>query len=167
MKKANREKPSAAGAALKLLGRRDHSRQELLQKLVKRGYREEEVLPVLTSLEEKGYLDDSRFALRWLEYFRENKPMGRERLAAELARRGVEVGLARELVDREYPRSEEASLLYQLALQLVRKNPQEDLKAAMARVGPALARRGFGGEDIAAALEKAVAEAKNRELPSD
>lgn len=155
---ANREKSSARDCACRLLGRRDHSRRELFLKLKKRGYGEAEIVQALQKLEEEGLLDDTHYARKWLHHFRENKPLGGTRVVAELARRGVDIAVARELVAREYPREEERALLLQAARKEVGKRGIKTLEEALSRVGPFLARRGFGGEDIAAALERVLAE---------
>lgn len=48
--------------AVSFLARRDHSVHELRQKLLKKGHDEETLEPVLDELQQRGYLDDRRYA---------------------------------------------------------------------------------------------------------
>ncbi len=162
----SKSQPSIMSYALKLLGRREQTAGELILKLKRRGFGDEEIAAVMEKLQETGLQDDTRFARKWLAYCRENKPMGRVRLVGELVRRGVDASFAKELVGREYPREEESALLYGLALSQVHKKDPQGFAEALAKTGPFLARRGFAGEDIAAALRQAVA-ARDKELSSD
>jgi regulatory protein len=76
-------------AALDLLGRRDHSEEEMRRKLRVRKYSDEEISDVLAILREKGYLDDRRFAGSFAEWAsRSGKAVG-PRLVQELRRRGI------------------------------------------------------------------------------
>ena len=138
------------------LGRREHTRKELFLKLRKRGFAAGDIDFTLKKLEEAGLQDDSRFARRWLEQALEKKTLGRSRLVAELMKRGVEAGLARDVVEDEYPRDEEAGRLYQTALNQVRKKGLRRIEEALSRVGPFLARKGFHEEEIYKTLRRVM-----------
>ena len=58
----NKDKPrrSAYAAALSLLAMREHSRQQLAQKLAQRDYPETEISDALQQLSDDGYLSDER-----------------------------------------------------------------------------------------------------------
>lgn len=74
--------------ALKLLTRREHSRQELYMKLIQRQFRPEAVEPVLDRLENQGWLDDERFAEIFVSH-RVAQGYGPLRILADLQQRGV------------------------------------------------------------------------------
>lgn len=79
----------ARSKAVELLARREHSRRELEQKLIQRGYSQETISRVLDGLEERGYLDDRRFAESWVGSRIRRKPEGKRKLASGLAAKGV------------------------------------------------------------------------------
>jgi regulatory protein len=162
-----KSRPDIVGYSYKLLGQREHTEKELSLKLQRRGYEEAEIAAVLENLRETGSIDDKRFAEKWLDYCRGNKPMGKMRIVAELARRGVDFALAKEFVEREYSGEEERALLHQLALSLTEKKGLQTYEEALAQIGPYLFRRGFSREDIFSALRKAIDTCQSDELLSD
>jgi len=74
--------------ALELLARREHSRLELRQKLIRRGYPSERVEPVLEQLAEERLLDENRYAELYA-CARADKGYGPLRIDRELRERGV------------------------------------------------------------------------------
>lgn len=74
--------------ALELLARREHSRLELRQKLIQRGYPSERIEPVLEQLAEERLLDENRYAELYA-CARADKGYGPLRIARELRERGV------------------------------------------------------------------------------
>ena len=78
----------AFNKASDLLALRDHSEKELLQKLRQKGFADgaEEAMEKLKSY---GYLDDSRFALRFAQELQRVKHYGKKRIEQELYRKGV------------------------------------------------------------------------------
>lgn len=97
--------------ALDLLARRDHSVAELKRKLVSRGFSDILVADTLERLNRQGYLDDRRFAERWAESaLRSGKGFG-IRLLLELQRRGVDRGIAAEVVAKASSEHGEHQLL--------------------------------------------------------
>lgn len=74
--------------ALDLLARREHSRLELRQKLIQRGYPSERVEPVLEQLAEERLLDENRYAELYA-CARADKGYGPLRIDRELRERGV------------------------------------------------------------------------------
>jgi len=90
----NSEKaPDAAPAAIRakaldLLARREHSRLELRQKLIQRGFPSERIEAVLDRLIEERLLDENRYAELYA-CARADKAYGPLRIARELRERGV------------------------------------------------------------------------------
>ncbi|WP_111497653.1 regulatory protein RecX [Marinobacter bohaiensis] len=88
--KSENEDPEyrARSVALKLLARREHSRQELRLKLMQRKLAPEVIDPVLDDYEAEGWLDDDRFAD---VYARQRMELGYGplRIESELQQRGV------------------------------------------------------------------------------
>lgn len=59
---APREGPSLKARAMRLLARREHSREELRRKLAARAMEGEDIESVLDDLQKRGWLSDARFA---------------------------------------------------------------------------------------------------------
>jgi regulatory protein len=74
--------------AIDLLSRRDHSTWELANKLVQKGFNREDFDRIFQELTQAGYLDDSRLTESYIRWRRE-KGFGPERIALELASKGV------------------------------------------------------------------------------
>lgn len=74
--------------AMDLLARREHSRLELRQKLIQRGYPPAQIDPVLDRLAEERLLDEGRYAELYAST-RADKGYGPLRIARELRERGV------------------------------------------------------------------------------
>jgi regulatory protein len=86
--------PNCYDKAVELLGARPHFRQELGDKLIRRGFARLEVNATLDRLTEQGYLDDGATARRFVEGRVAAKSEGRLRLRGELLQRGVAASLA-------------------------------------------------------------------------
>jgi regulatory protein len=84
---------SLRNKALQMLGRRDHSRAELAQKLQAHTETPEEIPALLDDFEARGWLSDQRFAEQWTHYRSQRYGLGR--LKQELRQRGV----ANEIID--------------------------------------------------------------------
>lgn len=100
---ADPERQRARRTALDLLARREHTRLELYNKLLQRGYAGELSAALLDALEQQGLLSEQRFAESFV-HARVRKGQGPRRLQAELRQRGVdaatiEAALAAEEVD--------------------------------------------------------------------
>ena len=74
--------------AVDLLSRREHSYQEIMQKLKLREHNEEDITPVLEYLIVKDYLSEDRFT-ECLFRTRVNKGYGWRSIKSELAQKGV------------------------------------------------------------------------------
>lgn len=100
--RAAREKPavSAYGRALGLLGRREHSRRELKDKLAARGLEDAEIDAALVTLDDKGFQSDRRFA-DMLARSRIAQGHGPIRILAELRLRGIDAGTAQDALDEQ------------------------------------------------------------------
>jgi regulatory protein len=75
-------------AALRILARREHSILELIQKLQNKDFDQPKINEVIEFLEQKNYLNNSRFAENYAR-MRANKGYGRLRIQAELKQRGI------------------------------------------------------------------------------
>ncbi len=134
---------AARDKAVEYLAVREHSENELILKLRRKGYDNETALAAVDLLKKRGYLDDHRFAEMWIESRLKKHPEGRSSLLAGLARKGVDRAIAEsvleELLDEE--RTEDAlSRCIEKYLRTRSKDPKKLINH--------LLRRGFRYNDI-------------------
>ncbi|WP_323128497.1 regulatory protein RecX [Shewanella cyperi] len=136
-------------AALTLLARRDHGREELKTKLLAKGHELQEVETVLAECELRGYLDDGRYAGQLIRSHIA-KGHGPTRIRQAL----LQKGLSRESVETALNGCDED--WFALARTKARKKfglaPIADAKDKARRVRYLLG-QGFGFDQVAHGLE--------------
>lgn len=85
-----RSGPSAWDTALRLLGVRARSRQEMLQRLERRGFDPDTIDEVMARLENHRLLDDADFAAQWVHSRHTHSGRGRVALRHELRAKGID-----------------------------------------------------------------------------
>ena len=135
-------------AALRMLGRRDHSCAELAAKLAAKGHGPDEVARVLSRLQELKYLDDRRLADRLAAVLSASgRGVGR-RLVLELRRRGIPPELAAAVAAASSEASDDLAVARELlARRYPTFGPAADLRERR-RVMHFLQRRGFAMDTI-------------------
>ena len=131
-----------------MLGMRAHSRVELLRKLGRRGYTEEEIDSAMVRLQELGYLNDRSFAEGLVRY--RSASRGPRALSAELAARGVERALAEAAV-AGFDQQAQLAAATRLAERLYARKPASGYREMLDGVGSKLMRRGFSATTVRAA----------------
>jgi regulatory protein len=79
---------SVRATAMNLLARREHSTQELRDKLLARGFEDDDIAPALQTLSREGLLSDERFTESFI-HSRMQRGSGPVKIRAELRQRGV------------------------------------------------------------------------------
>ncbi|MGC5258559.1 regulatory protein RecX [Gordonia sp. DT218] len=100
--------PSAWDAALRLLGVRARSRQEMAERLVRKGFDADTVDDVMIRLEKHQLVDDSEFANEWVRSRHTHSGRGRVALRQELRRKGIDAGIIEAALDDVDPDDERA-----------------------------------------------------------
>lgn len=137
---------------LELLSRKPMSRKELERKLAGWEAGEEEIDSICARMEELGFLNDVAYAAQVVRHYSQ-KGCGERKLRDELYRRGV----PRELWDEALGQAADPAQAIDALVQkkLAGKTPdRKELK----KLSDALMRRGYGWEDISAALRRYGAE---------
>jgi regulatory protein len=89
------ERQAAVELAYRVLDHRERTESELRDSLRRRGYGEDVIVSVIAEMKACGLVDDGRYAQLFAADKRRLDQWGSERIAHDLARRGVE----RELID--------------------------------------------------------------------
>jgi regulatory protein len=143
------EKVRARKRALYLLTDMDRTESELLEKLKKTGYSDETVADAMEYVKSFGYLDDRKYAAKYLEVYLRKRSLQRVRF--DMSRKG----LAKEVIDAaidEIEPYDERPLIRSLAEKKMHSLKDTDEKKA-AKVGAALQRQGFRPADIRSVME--------------
>lgn len=150
---------SPVGAAhhvsITALARRGLSRRETERHLRDRGFDEQQIADEVARLERDGYLDDVALAQNLVGTLQERKGLGRSAIAAELTRRllaPAAIEYALDLIDT----GDELSRARDLAVKRARQLSSLDRDTAVRRLSAFLARRGYGGSTIRAAVDHAL-----------
>lgn len=101
---------------------------------------------VFARLQEKGYVDDEKFAKFWIENRNQKRGSSLRRLRSELQTKGVERGIVDAILE-DSDRNDNDELVKVIAK---KRNKYSDDQKLMSY----LARQGFGYDDIKAALEQ-------------
>ncbi len=146
---------STAGAeirkiCLQLLGRREHSRRELLQKLRSRGFAGDAMQRVIDDLAADGWQSDQRFAESYARQ-RMEKGYGPLRINNELRQRGIEAFDLDSVVEQVAESWDEL-----LARLYARKYPAQERmsRSEWAKRSRFLLQRGFTGEAVKVLLQR-------------
>lgn len=139
--------------SMKALTRRSLSRRELERVLRNAEVDEEAILRESERLVRVGLLDDAALAQTLVATLQERKGLGRTAIAAELARRLVApsaIEYALELVDS----GDELARAREVARKRAAQLSGLDRDTAVRRLSGYLARRGYSGSTVRAAVEK-------------
>ena len=88
--------------ALRFLARKDRTEAQVRAFLSRKGASEAQTRRLIRDFIRKGYVNDPGYAWRWAEARLARRPMGRERLEAELLTQGIAGGTVAETVERLY-----------------------------------------------------------------
>ncbi|HKK45382.1 MAG TPA: RecX family transcriptional regulator [Balneolaceae bacterium] len=134
---------------IKLLGRRDHARKELLTKAIRKEYPKEVIDDVLNELEQKGYINDAGFAEKFASDKSRLNKWGPHKIKAHLFKKGIPKSVAEESIRKAF----EEENLEETFLNLVLKHKrrflrEEDEYKRRKKIFDHLARKGYRSSDI-------------------
>jgi len=149
------EADRASRVAVRALTRRNLSWREVERELHSRGIDEAEAAVELEQLEAHGLIDDTALAQDLVVRLQERKGYGRQAIASELARRLIApaaIEYALDLIDS----SDELARAKELAVKQAVRLRSEEHDVAVRRLSGYLARRGYTGSTVRAAVEQAL-----------
>ena len=147
---------AAKKRALWLLDKRDYSRAELRRKLTEKGFTDAAAEAAVDRLAELGFVDDARYAPIVGRHYAA-KGYGRGRVRQELQRRGI----AKELWDDALAEMPEQDETVDKLLRARLRGAELGDRAALKRATDALSRRGYGWDEITAAVERLKTETED------
>jgi regulatory protein len=89
----------AMEAAYRTLAIRSRSEEELKKKLRQKGFRESLIDQAVSSLREKGYLNDAEFSLDFAQHLLRTRHYGVIRIVEELRKKGIPAGIIRDTIN--------------------------------------------------------------------
>jgi regulatory protein len=138
-------------AAFHFLSFRPRSEVETRQRLMRRGYTDEDIEKVVAKLKKLELLDDAAFAEYWKQNRSTFKPRSQRMLKMELRRKGVESEVIQEVTEDV----DDKDNAYQAAIRKARTLPVADYQIFRQRLGGYLQRRGFNYGAINNAVKRA------------
>lgn len=152
---AETQRERARNVSLNSLARRGMSKREMERALRAKELDEGVIVEQIEMLERSGLVDDLALAQNLVASLQERKGLGRSGVAAELARRLLSpaaIEYALDLVDS----GDELARARELAIGRARQLVSYDRETAVRRLTGYLARRGYSGSTIRAAVDHAL-----------
>lgn len=152
--RARDEAGRAYERALRLLGQRAHSAEEIRQSLTRAKIPAAAIDATLTRLAANGYLDDLAFAQAWLSDRLTFRPISARAVRYELRAKGVTDAV----IDETLSGFDEAEAAYRAVRTQTQRVLGHDRRAAYARLVPFLTRRGFNYGAARVAIDRLLEE---------
>jgi regulatory protein len=152
---ADRQRERAHNVSLNSLTRRGMSKREVERTLRAKELDDDVIAAEIERLEGTGLVDDLALAQNLVGTLQERKGLGRSGIAAELTRRLLSpaaIEYALELVDT----GDELARARDIAVQRARQLTSYDRETAVRRLSAYLARRGYSGSTVRAAVDHAL-----------
>ena len=141
------------------LGSRMHSKKELFDKLLKKGYPKEVISKAIEKLEEYHYVDDGLYSK---QFTTENKRYSKRMIENKLKAKGVSTDLIEQSIEEYISDEDEFELCLKFAEKYV-KSKDMSKEGSVQKLISSLARRGFAFDDIKRACKK-VLDAEKSEI---
>ncbi len=140
---------SAKDYALNLISFRDRSEKEIREKIIKKGYSEEECEDAIAFCREYGYINDERFADHFVHDSVELKKLGKSRIKQEMRLKGIDEKVIEQALS--FVTDEKEMIKSEINRRF--KNLDFTDKKVKNKVFGYFARRGFKAHDILSAME--------------
>ncbi|MBD3616146.1 MAG: RecX family transcriptional regulator [Gracilimonas sp.] len=141
----------------RILSRRDHSRKELKDKAYKKGYSDSFVDEILDEFEQKEYIDDQKFARKYVTEKFEFNNWGPYKIRTQLFKKGISKQVTEQIIKEVF--GDDAIKESMLALvekkkQRYRREPEEKRRK---KVFDFLMRKGYDSENILKNIDELLA----------
>lgn len=143
------EVKSAFEKAIDYISSRMHTKKELSDKLLKKGYTKEVIIEALRKLEDYGYVNDELFAKQFIN---ENNKYSKKILSNKLRQKGIECDIIDKFLSDNGQETEE--YLCDKYVQKYLKSKKVNDSASKQKLYASIARRGFDFDLIKKTCEK-------------
>lgn len=144
---------------LKLLGRRDHARKELLTKASRKDYDRQVILQALDVLERNGYIDDEAFAKRYATDKKKLNQWGPSKIKAHLLQKGISRSVAEKSATAAFDNEDLTETFIHLVSKRKRHfRKEQNLLKRKKKVISYLARKGYRSSSIYSCIDKLMSE---------
>ena len=138
--------------ALYLIEFRDRTEKELREKLVGKGYDEEQIEDTVEFLKNYGYLDDKRYAAHFISDAINLKKWGKIRIRTELIRKGVDREIVEFAIEDAFCDMDDERVLNEMKKRF--SNSDFSNMKERTRIFNFFMRRGFTPDEIKGAMNK-------------
>ena len=150
--------------ALRYLARREHAKEEIRQKLLRKGATADAVDDFIQRLQSEGLLSDERYAAALVRQRRDYTRRGRKVVLAELHHWGVDRDIAESVVEEEYNAESEYAVIKELvkkALPAILSVEDSDLRRKrIVALQRRLLSRGFSPSMVYELVDEAVSKCR-------
>lgn len=160
------ELKKASNYALKYISYRPRSEKEVIDKMTQNGYENELIEYAINEMKRFGYLDDKQFALMFTRDKINIKQFGKQRLIAELYKKGINRNIIDEVIDKLIEPDEEFERALAFAKKKLRMYRNDEYIAKKRKLSNTLAGRGFNYDIISKVINE-VLNKKDYENNSD
>lgn len=144
-KAGQRVRERVTATALKMLAARPRSERQLRERLLQKPWADPDAVDeCIARLKELGYINDSLFARSYANYRVNTRPVGRSRVARELANKKVARETIDDALDGVFDESAEDALIDRAIDKRLRTHGRPEDQAGTKRMFDHLARLGFG-----------------------
>ncbi|MBQ6171147.1 MAG: RecX family transcriptional regulator [Clostridia bacterium] len=137
--------------SLYLLEHRDFSKKELAKRLETKGYDPSDAMQAAEYIEDRGYINDKRYAERMIE--RKKGKAGKKQLRFELKRAGISGDDAEAVLEETYSESDGINAVLREMKRILKGGFPED-RAAQKKLFNRFIAKGYEYETVRAAYEK-------------
>lgn len=143
----------AKACALRLLSYRSRSKKELLDRLKRKGFSDEQINNTVLFLEKAGLISDEALAGELFRYSTERKSLGKKGIEAFLLRQGIDKELVNKMLSKHSGDLEKGSAerFVEKKLKSMKNLPSDVIRR---RLWGMLQRRGFSADVIIRVVEK-------------
>jgi len=140
----------------RLLERRDYTVKQIRDKLRFKEYSQDEIKKTVSRLLELDYLDDEKYARRWVINTQKYRPRGKLLMSLTLAKKGISKDLREKVLDELIDEKEELKMAQSCVTKKMRSLDGLSKKKKYEKLGRFLESRGFNYAIIAEILEEMI-----------
>lgn len=141
----------------RILSRRDHSRKELKDKAYKKGYSGSYIDIILDEFEQKEYINDQKFALKYTADKFEFNNWGPYKIRTQLFKKGISKAVAEECIRKVFGERAVKDGMLDLIRKKKKRYEREPEQKQKKKIFDFLMRKGYNSDDILKQMDEFLA----------